>query len=304
VIGYVLAPLLSAAPILQRHPPAVADLAPVRARMYRGIMPISLVSIAVTAYFVVDVFALSAAVGGRSHQVGIYVAYGTVAHVPFFLLQAASVALVPALAATRSARERADAIRRTMTDTIVLLAGPTLLLTTAGDAAGRVVFGDAYRTDVSVVLPLALATGAVTILANLVAVDVAIGRLRTSLVIAGIGAGLVAIACTIAARHDHVHAAGDVAWAALAASAAAMVALAVQVRVRHGALLELRRSASGLVLAAVLAVPPAVIDTGDGVRVAVAAVCGVAWLTLVIRLRVVDVRRSAVGAAVADAEHA
>ena len=46
----------------------------------RVVLP-SLVSIAVSAYFVVDIFALSAAVGGDHPQLGIYVAFGTVARV-------------------------------------------------------------------------------------------------------------------------------------------------------------------------------------------------------------------------------
>jgi PST family polysaccharide transporter len=292
VAGYVLAPLLASFSLLARRPDAAGDLAPVRARLRRHALPVSLASIAVTAYFVVDVFALSSVVGERSRELGIYVAYGTVAHVPFFLLQAASIAIVPALAATRSAAGRAVAIRRTMTDTLVLLAGPTLLLATAGDAASRVVFGAAYDTSALVTLPLALATAAVTMLANLVAVEVAIGRLRESLVVAGLGAALVAWGSWQAAERVDANQASAVAWAALAGSAVAALVLAVLVRVRHGALLEVGRAARGLALALVVALPP-LLTGNDAIRMTLAAVFGVIWLALVVRLRLVDLRRAA-----------
>ncbi|MCW2924929.1 MAG: hypothetical protein JWM98_2333 [Thermoleophilia bacterium] len=291
VVGYVLAPLLAAAPIAGRHPAATSSLGPVRARMLRAVVPVALVSLATAAYFVIDVFALSAAVGDRSVQVGVYVAYGTIAHVPFFLLQAASVAIVPTLAATRSRVARTDAIRRTTTDTLVLLAGPTLILATAGDAASRVVFGVEYHTDASVVLPLALATGAVTILANLVAIDVAIGRLRMSLAVAGVGAVVLGAAASWAARLDAGTPAGNVAWAAMAVSVVAALVLALDLRARHGSILEARRTGLGLMVAALAAMPPLAFGS-DRVRLVVAALCGVAWVVVVIRLRLVDLRRA------------
>lgn len=304
VAGYVLAPLASSASLLMHHPPAVADPGPVRARMWRSVLPIALVSIAVTSYFVVDVFALSSVVGAASDQVGIYVAFGTVAHVPFFLLQAASVAMVPALAGSLAGVARSSAIRRTMTDTLVLLAGPTLLLAAAGDAAARVIFGAAYALDADVVRPLAIGTAAVTMLANLVAVDVAVGRLRSSLVLALAGAVLVAGGSWFAAGMAGDPAA-QVAWAACAASVLAAVALALQVRIRHGALLDARRATAGVLLALVASLPPLLVQD-DVARTAVAGACGVAWLAVALRLRLVDVRRSATPVAVdlADAEHA
>jgi O-antigen/teichoic acid export membrane protein len=282
VVGYVLAPLLSATSVLARRPADDAPLAPVRRTMWRAVVPLSIASIAISAYFVVDVFALSAAVGASSAHVGVYVAYGTVAHVPFFLLQAASVTMVPALAAARGRAARASAIRRTMTDTLVLLAGPTLLLAVAGDAASRVVFGADFHVDAPLVLPLALATGAVTVLASLVAVEVAIGRMRESLLVAGGGAVLVAAAGWWAARSFEHDAAVAVAWAACAASVLAMVVLALVVRARHAALLDRSR--------AVAAALPTLAFTDDAWRTVAAALLGVAWLAAVLRLRLVVVR--------------
>jgi O-antigen/teichoic acid export membrane protein len=290
VAGYVLAPLLASFSLLARRPAPTGDPAPVRVRLRRHALPVSLASIAVTAYFVVDVFALSAVVGERSRELGIYVAYGTVAHVPFFLLQAASIAIVPALAAARSAGARAAAIRHTMTDTLVLLAGPTLLLATAGDAASRVVFGAEYDTSSVVTLPLALATAAVTMIANLVAVEVAIGRLRESLVVAGLGAALLAAASWQAAERVDANQASAVAWAALAASALTALVLGLLVRVRHGALLEPGRALRGVALALVVALPPLLVGS-DVFRMALAALLGIAWLVLVVRLGLVDLRR-------------
>ncbi|MCB0879247.1 MAG: oligosaccharide flippase family protein [Thermoleophilia bacterium] len=290
VVGYVLAPLLSAASIVMRRPADATAIADVRRRMWRHVVPVSLVSVAVTAYFVVDVFALSSVVGEGSPQLGVYVAYGTVAHVPFFLLQAASVAMVPALAAARGAAARAGAIRRTMTDTIVLLAGPTLLLATAGDAAARVVFGRDYQVAELVALPLALATGAVTVLANLVAVDVAVGRLRESLAVAGGGAALVAASAWLVADRATSGQAAAVAWAACVSSLLAMVVLALVVRARHHALLERARTVRGVALASAFAVVP-LVASDDIVRTVLAALAGVAWLGLVLRLRLVDLRR-------------
>lgn len=292
VAGYVLAPLLASCSLLARRPAPAGELAPVRARLRRHALPVSLASIAVTAYFVVDVFALSAVVGEGSRELGIYVAYGTVAHVPFFLLQAASVAIVPALAAARSADGRAAAIRRTMTDTLVLLSGPTLLLAAAGDAASRIVFGAEYHTSSVVTLPLALATAAVTMLANLVAVEVAIGRLREALVVSGVGAVLVVTAAWQAAERADVDQASAVAWAALAGSALAAIALGVLVRIRHGALLETGRALRGLVLALLVAAPP-LVAASDVMQTALAAVFGVVWLSLIVRLRLIDLRRAA-----------
>jgi O-antigen/teichoic acid export membrane protein len=299
VVGYVLAPLLGALPLVMRHPKATHDVSRLYQRMIRAVVPISIVSIAVTAYFVVDIFALSSVVGGDDPQVGIYVAYGTLAHVPFFLLQAASVTIVPALAAA-SLGARAAALPSTMTDTVVLLAGPTLLLATAGDAAARVIFGEDYTAH-EVVAPLALATAAVTIIANLVAVDVAIGRLRTALAITLGGVALVAVASWLGARADEGRAAANVAENVLAACVATLVLLMLHVRIRHGALFETGRTGAGVIIAMIAAVPPLLVD-GDVVRMLVAGACGLGWLGAVIALRLVDVRR---GSAVAtDAEHA
>ncbi len=292
VVGYVLAPLLSSASILMRRPADDAPVAATRARMFRHVVPVSVVSIAVTAYFVVDVFALSSVVGDDGIQLGVYVAYGTVAHVPFFLLQAASVAAVPALAAARGHVARAAAIRRTMTDTLVLLAGPTLVLATAGDAAARVVFGSAYHVESTIVLPLALATGAVTVLANLVAVEVAIGRMRESLVVAGGGALLVAVSAWWAADRNVDEAASAVAWTACGASTLAMLVLASVVRVRHGALVERMRSLQGIAVAAIAAAVP-MLFVSDLAVLAAAVVAGAGWLVAVLRLGLVDLRRSA-----------
>lgn len=291
VAGYVLAPLVASAPLMARRPAASGPLRPVRRRMWRDVVPIAAASVAVTAYFVVDVFALSSVVGGADREVGIYVAYGTVAHVPFFLLQAASVAMVPALAATRSAVERSGAIRRTLTDTVVLLAGPTLLLATAGDAAARVVFGSEYDTPHLVVLPLALATGAVTLLANLVAVEVAVGRLRECLAVTLGGAVVLGAACHHAATTSELPAAAAVAWAALAATTAVTLLLAILVRIRHGALVESGRAAGGLLLAAVASAGPLAFGS-DVARTVIAAAAGLAWLALLLRLELLDVGRA------------
>lgn len=307
VVGYVLAPLVASAPLVARRPAASEPLGPVRRRMWRDVVPVAAASLAVTAYFVVDVFALSSVVGGADRQVGIYVAYGTVAHVPFFLLQAASVALVPALAATRSAVERSEAIRRTLTDTVVLLAGPTLLLATAGDAAARVVFGSEYDTPHLVVLPLALATGAVTLLANLVAVEVAVGRLRECLAVTLTGAVVLGLACHQVAASSDLPAASAVAWAALASTTAVTLALAILVRIRHGALVESTRAAAGLLLAAVASAGPLAFGS-DVARTVIAAGAGLAWLALLLRLQLLDVGRARPRGASAlerpDVEHA
>lgn len=292
IAGYVLAPLLSSGSLLMRHAPAAADPKLLVGRMWRGVIPVSLVSIAVSAYFVVDIFALSAALGGEHEQVGVYVAFGTVAHVPYFLLQAASVVAVPALAAAAAGAARAAAVRRTMTDTIVLLAGPTLLLAVAGDAFARIVFGGAYQAE-GIVRPLVVATAAVTIIANLVAVDVAIGRLRTALLICLGGVALVA-----ALAHRQVGLVGDdvaarnLAEAVLAACAITLVVQALHVRMRHGALLDLRRSASGIALAVAASIPPWIVQR-DEPRVLAAVGCAAVWLVLLVRLGIVDVRRSA-----------
>lgn len=301
VAGYVLAPLASSLSILARVPPATAALQPVRRGMARAVLPVSLVSIAISAWFVVDVFAVSATMGEGSNQLGAYVAFGTVAHVPFFLLQASSVAIVPALAAASGTAARQIAIRRTLTDTIVLLAAPVLLLVTAGDAASRVIFGDAYAVDGLVAAPLAVATGAVTVLSALVAIDVAIGRLRVALAVNAAGVTGLAAACVVAGSRPGAGA-SDVAWAVVPVTLLVTLVLAVQVRRRHGALLERRRTATGLLTAVVLALPPLTVSD-DLLRTITAAVAGVAWLVLVYRLRLVDLRRSApVPASTVDAQ--
>lgn len=302
LVGYVLAPLVSAASLLARWPRA-RPIAQARRRMARGIVPVSLVSIAVSAYFVIDIFALSAVLGGGHPQLGIYVAYGTVAHVPFFLLQAASVVAVPALAGSAIGAARRGAIRTTMTDALVLLAGPTLLLAAAGDAAARVIFGQGYEAA-GIVLPLALATGAVTLIANLVAVDVAIGRLRSSLAIALAGVALVGwLSVRQLGLVSEEVAARNLAEAVLLGCTITLLVQAAHVRLRHGALLEPRRAAAGIVIAALAAAASLLVED-DFLRTLAAAVLGVAWLTLVLKLRLVDVRRSGVPtSAVPDAEH-
>ncbi|MCW2955244.1 MAG: hypothetical protein JWO69_113 [Thermoleophilia bacterium] len=295
VVGYVVAPLLSSVVLLDRWPAATMPLGALRARMARAVVPIALGSLAITAYFVVDVFALSAQLGAQSREVGIYVAYGTLAHVPFFLLQATSIAMVPAIAAATEGAARAAAVRRTLTDTVVLLAGPTLLLVTGGDAAARVVFGDQYDIDALVVAPLALATAAVTVLAGLLAVEVAIGRLRAAVVIVGVGVVALAGAATWAAGGDGV-AAASVAWAAAAVCTVTTMALAALVRRRHGALIEVRRSIAGTALGAAAAVVPLLARGHDVAVVAASIVAAAAWLLLVVRLRLVDIRRTTAAA--------
>jgi PST family polysaccharide transporter len=301
VVGYVLAPLLSSLSILARVPAAAAAIAPVRGRMWRAVVPVSLVAVAISAWFVVDVFVASATLGADSAQLGAYVAFGTVAHVPFFLLQASSVAMVPALAAARGAAARRDAITRTLTDTVVLLAGPVLVLAVAGDAMARVVFGSAFAVDGLVAAPLALATGAVTLLSVLVAVDVAIGRLGAALAINAVGIAAMAGACAWAGSRGGADA-SDIAWAVVPTSLLAAAALAIHVRARHGALVDHGRAARGVLLAVVVALPPLTV-ADDLARTLVAVGCGVAWVVLVTRLRLVDLRRSApVSAADVDAQ--
>ncbi|MCZ4495825.1 MAG: Membrane protein involved in the export of O-antigen and teichoic acid [Thermoleophilia bacterium] len=291
VVGYVAAPLVASLILLERRPAATMPLRELRARMARAVVPIAFASIAVTAFFIVDVFALSAELGAQSREVGIYIAYGTLAHVPFFLLQATSIAMVPAIAAAAVGAARADAIRRTLTDTVVLLAAPTLLLVTAGDAAARFVFGTDYHADSAIVAPLALATAAVTLLAGLLAVDVAIGRLRGALAIVLASVVALAVACSFAARAAEDPAAA-VAWTAAAVSVAAMTTLAVHVRLRHGALLERRRAMQGALIGAGFALLPLAAGDHDILRTALAAVSAIAWLLLVLRLGIVDIRRT------------
>jgi len=291
VIGYVLAPLLAAAPIARRRPAATSDIAPVAARMARAMVPVAAASAAVTAFFVVDIFAMSAVLGGSARPVGIYVAYGTVAHVPFFLLQASSVAMVPAIAAATDAAGRTDAIRRTLTDTVVLLAGPTLLLVTAGDAAARVVFGAAYHSERVVVAPLALATAAVTLIAGLVAVGVAVARMRAVLAISALGVAAVACAAALGAHAADRAPESSVAIAVGIATVATFAALAIAVRLTHGGLLYVRRSLAGLALAAATSLPPLLADD-DGLAMGIAAISGVVWLVLVLRFGLIDLARA------------
>lgn len=295
VVGYVLAPLVSSLSLLTRIPRSRSREAFIASRraMLRMIGPVALVSIAITAYFVVDVFGLAAAIGGDSEQVGTYVAYGTLAHVPFFLLQATSVAMVPAIVAARSAVLRATAIRRTMTDTIVLLAGPTLLLVTAGDAAARVVFGSEYHVNGLVVAPLAIGTAAVTWMAGLVAVDVALDRLRGAMVLSALGVILVTAAARLAPEiMDDTDPASAAAWLVAAACVLTTIALALRGWLRFGRFVEASRALRGLGLGVLTALPPLLVSD-EGARMALAAICGIVWLALVLRLRIVDVRRAA-----------
>lgn len=288
VVGYVLAPLVSSLSILARVPAATASIAAVRATMLPSILPLALTSIAVSAWFVIDVFAVSAVFGERSTQLGAYVAFGTIAHVPFFLLQATSVAMVPALAAAIDGDARRTAIRRTMTDTIVLVAAPVFVLMTAGDAAARAVFGAAFHVDGLVTAPLALATGAVTVLAALVAVDAAIGRLRAALVVNAFGLAVLVLACLRIGEDEQSVTA--VAWGVAAVSCGATVVLASLVRASHGALLDVRRASAGLAVGAVAALPPLVFQD-DIARTVVAGASGIAWLAIIVRFRLVDVTR-------------
>ncbi len=302
VVGYVVAPLVSSLSILARVPAAPGSIAAVRATMLPSILPLALTSIAVSAWFVVDVFAVSSVFGERSSQLGAYVAFGTIAHVPFFLLQATSVAMVPALAAAIDGDARRSAIRRTLTDTLVLVAAPVLVLVTAGDAAARVVFGSDFHVDGLVAAPLAIATGAVTVLAALVAVDAAIGRLGAALGVNALGLVALALAC-IRVGEDHASV-SDVAWVVAGVSAAATVVLALLVLASHRALVDVPRAVLGVAVGAVAALPPLVFED-DLARMIVAAACGVAWIAVVVRLRLVDVSRTrSEPLPVADVEHA
>ncbi|MCW2925716.1 MAG: hypothetical protein JWM98_3120, partial [Thermoleophilia bacterium] len=93
------------------------------------------------------------------------------------------------------------------------------------------------------------------------------------------------------ARLDAGTPAGNVAWAAMAVSVVATLVLALDLRARHGSILEARRTGLGLMVAALAAMPPLAVGS-DRVRLVVAALCGVAWVAVVIRLRLVDLRRA------------
>lgn len=289
VVGYVLAPLVACVPLLVRHPAATGAVAAARSRILSATVPVALTSLAVTSYFVVDVFALGAVTEGGSSAVGVYVAYGTIAHVPFFLLQATSVAMVPAISGAADAA-RSLAVRRTLSDSLVLLAGPTLLLAVAGDAAARLVFGAEYHIDQVLVAPLAVATAAVTVMAALVAVDVAHGQLRMALAICGGGAAALAVACVLAGAGGGTVAAARVAWATLGVCVLAAGVLAIATRARRGRLIDGRRVGAGVMLAAVWSLPVLLVDH-DLARVALAAACGAGWIFSATRARLIDLRR-------------
>lgn len=294
VAGYVLAPLLSSIVLIAKVPKITqkVDLREIRKTLIKAIVPVSIVSIAITAYFVIDIFAISAAVGGSSHTVGVYVAYGTLGHVPFFLLQSTSIAMVPAVAAAKTSSEKLASIKRTLTDTFILLSAPTLLLVTAGDATARVIFGSAYHTQGLVVAPIAVATAAVTWMAGLVAVDVALKRMRGSLIITSLGVVLVGVASWAGAQNAS-YTASTAAWSVAMASLLIASLLSLRAIKHYEGITEPSRVFKGSLLAAVVCLPPLVIKS-DITTITVAVICGIVWLALLFKLKLVDVSRSRV----------
>lgn len=287
VIGYVFGPVLASSVLVRRWPKAKNPIGPIVRRMRQDFLPVGVVSITVTAYFIVDVFAMSAA-GAHRQAIGVYVAFAALAHVPFYLLQAASATMVPAIAAA-SRQDQAVAIRRTLTDTLVLLAGPTLLLIAAGDSAARMIFGAKYQLHQgALVAPLAIGTVGITIIAGLVAVAVALKRIRRTLVITLLGVVLLAATCAMAASNAPSSPTGVAVAMCISALMTAGV-LVFEASRHYGRLLEIRRLAVGLTLAMSVAWLP-MLSEEQTIRVGIAVFSGIIWLTLVVRLRVVDLR--------------
>jgi hypothetical protein len=158
------------------------------------------------------------------------------------------------------------------------------------------VFGGEFEVDGLVAAPLAIATGAVTIIAGLVAVNAAVGHLRFAIVANVLGIAALAAACLVVGGRDGAGA-STVAWAVVPVSVATMLVLGAEVLARHGGLVEWGRSGGGLVVGALAALPPLLV-ADDLVRTVVAGVCGVAWLVVVVRSGLVDAsRRQADGVA-------
>ena len=134
--------------------------------------------------------------------------------------------------------------------------------------------------------------------------NAAISQLRFAIATNVVGIVAVVVACLVVGERSGASA-SDVAWITVPVSALTTVVLAVEVLLRHQGLVQWRRTIGGVVVGAVACLPPLAAGDDDLLRTSIAAACGVAWLVVIVRLRLVDPRRAqASPPAVADVEHA
>jgi O-antigen/teichoic acid export membrane protein len=233
IAGFAVAPLLGAIPLIgtrRTHhndealsvSDAAEDATP--RSLFNAAVPMVITATMITLLMVIDLLAFKRV--GASREVGIYLAAGTLAHVPYFLLQSSALVLLPRVASAPDIARKARVARGVLSDSVVLLALPTALLVAIGDRLVPMIFGEAFHSDAIVVAPLAVATAAVTLHAAFVAIDAALGRMREAVGIGCVGAAALAVAVTISGEGS------DVGGAATAAAVVCAV-----VAVVHGALL-------------------------------------------------------------------
>lgn len=247
IVGSVLAPAVAALATLDglrirrtrsspgRGPRSGAEGAVTPRGLLRASLPLIGVAALVSALLTFDLLAFKRV--GTAGDTGRYAAAATIAHVPFFLLRSAQLVVMPAVAAAfaaaglaRSPSVRAE-ISHGVGDAIVILALPTALLIALGDRLLEIVFGPSYVVEGLVVAPLTLATAAITMFAVLVAVDTALGTLRTALATGLLGLVLVAAAALVGGQGSNVSRA---AWAVAVAATATFVLHAISVWMRTG----------------------------------------------------------------------
>ncbi|MBC7644662.1 MAG: oligosaccharide flippase family protein, partial [Thermoleophilia bacterium] len=99
IVGFVLGPLIGALPLVTRRPAgsSIAERNRLVRTLISSAMPIVVTATGVTLLMVVDIIAFKSV--ATKPDVGLYTAAASLAHIPYFLLQAASFVLLPSVAA-------------------------------------------------------------------------------------------------------------------------------------------------------------------------------------------------------------
>jgi O-antigen/teichoic acid export membrane protein len=180
IFGFGLVPLLAAAPFIfvfarawrMQRP----DLAPLPRLGVRSAAAPALLAVGTNLLLVVDVFAAKRWADGP--MVGAYSATSTLAHVPYFILAAAALVIIPRVVSTPEGDERRAVMSATLGESAALLLMPTMALCIVGGPVLTGVFGEQYADGVSLITPLALATFGITMASIGAMLDLALGRRR------------------------------------------------------------------------------------------------------------------------------
>jgi O-antigen/teichoic acid export membrane protein len=266
-----------------------------RRALTAGAVPLIITAVTVALLLVIDLLSFKRV--ATDADVGVYNAAAMLAHVPYFLLQAAAIVVLPSVAAARESTDLGKVISRALGTTIALLALPTAVLVAVGDAVLADIFGTTFSASGTAVAGIAVATAGVTIHATFVSIDAGLGRLREAVAISVTGVVALAVAVSFAGSGSDIQGA---AWAAAAVCGTLGLVHAVLVTARTRAAPSAATLAAVGVSIAFAYVAHLVVDS-IALLFALILVGGLAYLALLVPLGLLHLRAPAVNSPKADA---